>query len=460
MACNWQRLHPEDADGAPPLLYTYTTRPEGYTFGLTDMTRIWSETLDGREVLQRCDEVSPWIDPADDPSQFSVLLDQIGEALSLKTSRPTTENSSIVVENGGTGDFLRLSITLKLPWPLPPLRWSMHLRKEDENAGTKQLLIPLLKEAVYWESRERKLFDLLKEKDEVIGKIFDDSEMNVVDLTSVFPTLAGPRASRGGTTLAQAATLIKGVAPFDERQWLNAVSGAETSSSAKSRFPNLPDSDENLTASIVSNLKEGLGEEGLQRISAAPNAWWASLDKPKSSAGALPMRNADQKQNDAIAETQAMPNPSPKKQRRIGYIGKRKRPELENRDEERSGVDKEGKEEGMETQSEERQAQTPATAKSPQERHHMGHIADGQDAKHTGEEPHTPSLPSSQTVTASPSSPAANPKEEEETQTKLVPQEQVPKEESEEMKKIRKRQELERRFEAKRNKPVNRRKRF
>ena len=272
----WQKLRISESDTVPILLYKYSINPKGYTFNITDLTHIWTEKLSFKDILRRAEEENTVIDPTDDPEQYDVLLEKVGEALLLNSHHPETKssgNSSITVKRNNI-DSLQLSISMELPHPLRPLDWPMYLSRESERSVAEQLLIPLLKEEAFWESRQRLLFDLLKQKDSVLEKIFDNVETLGIDLGIVLPGVAALRGSRGSTALKRAAKSIKGVAPFNERQWLDEVNKEASSVSS------LPGSGPGLAANIVLEL---IGEASienshqLEHIAPAPAKWWENL---------------------------------------------------------------------------------------------------------------------------------------------------------------------------------------
>lgn len=282
MSLEWHRLRPEQED-LPPLLFHYSCARSGYEVYVTDLTSIWSERLSRQAILKRADETSTTIDPSEDPGQLDVLLAKIGEAL-------RGDGGDATLNSGPHADSLELTTKTKLPAPLRPLRWSFVLSKEDQSSLTSQLLLPLLREEAGWESRQRALLDQLKQKDWVLGKLFDRVEALGVDLGTVFPSAAGLRHARKGGSRSEAAKLIKGVAPFDEAAWL-----AESASSAGGS---------GLAANLVREITESSETSELERLRPAQVQWWNILQgrpeiptqesKTASSEEALPEPQKDE----------------------------------------------------------------------------------------------------------------------------------------------------------------------
>ncbi|CAI7581856.1 unnamed protein product [Penicillium glandicola] len=256
MPSRWQRLH-LSKKGLPPLLFQYTWTRQGYEIHITDLTYIWSERLPHKAITKRAEEDATTIDPGEDLEQLNVLLEKIGEALQKG-------NESATLSSGTQTDSLEITTTTKLPSPLKPLKWSLKLSKEPLSSLTNNLLLPLLREEAEWESRQRLLLNQIKQKDYVLGKLFDKMETIGVDLGSVFPSATGSRASRKAITRSEAAKLVKGVAPFDEQTWL-----AETGISPG--------------AGLATNLLQEISESGdshdLDAFTKSQDEWWHQLAK-------------------------------------------------------------------------------------------------------------------------------------------------------------------------------------
>ncbi|CAG8203211.1 unnamed protein product [Penicillium nalgiovense] len=256
MPSRWQRLHLSQR-GFPPLLFQYTWSRQRYEIHITDLTYIWSERLPQKAITKRAEEDATTIDPGEDPEQLDVLLEKIGEALQKG-------NESAILSSGTQTDSLEITITAKLPSPLKPLKWSLQLLKEPLASLTTNLLIPLLREEAEWESRQRLLLNQIKQKDYVLGKLFDKMEALSVDLGSVFPSAAGSRTSRKAITRSEAAKFVKGIAPFEEQIWL-----AETGVSDG--------------AGLATNLLQEISESGdshdLDTFTRSRGEWWYQLPR-------------------------------------------------------------------------------------------------------------------------------------------------------------------------------------
>ncbi|KAF7588039.1 hypothetical protein BBP40_006229 [Aspergillus hancockii] len=253
MSVRWQRLRLTKQEAIPPLLFKYSSTSKGYKLYITDLTHIWSEDLNRQEILKKADEHDTTIDPSEDPEQFEVLLRKIGDAL---CNQP---GSTVNLKLGSGGDSLDLFISTKLPAPLQSLKWVAHLLKEPQSFATSQLLLPLVRAEADWQSHQRSLIDQLHKKDWVLTKLFDKIEAVGIDLSTIFPGISGLRTGKG-TTLAQAAKHIKGVAPFDENDWFEAISTSSAGSG--------------LAANIFA---EASSSNSSRVVNPAPDEWWGKL---------------------------------------------------------------------------------------------------------------------------------------------------------------------------------------
>ncbi|KAL4906587.1 XRCC4-like factor-domain-containing protein [Aspergillus multicolor] len=256
MAGKWQRLHVANGGDIPPLLYKYSPTASGYELYMTDLDYIWSECLDRKGVLKRADEDETPIDPSEDLEQLNVLLSKIREGLQNEPGSKV----SISTKTRGGADSLELTVTSKLPSPLEPLKWKLHLAKEPQSSTTSHLLLPFINAEADQEARQQSLIEELHKKDWVLAKLFDKLEGLGVDLTTIFPGASGLRG-RKGPTLTQAAKYIRGLAPFDEKSWRDDASKSSSTSQ--------------LSANIVTELSIGTGS--VDSLKPPPDAWWKTI---------------------------------------------------------------------------------------------------------------------------------------------------------------------------------------
>lgn len=253
----WSKLRLSQKE-LPSLLFQYTWTHKGYEICVTDLTTIWSEKLSHAQVVKRVEEYATTIDAGESPDQFEVLLTKIGEALQ-------GEGGSATLCRGSSTNVLELHTSTKLPAPLNPLRWPLYLMKEPSSSLTDRILLPLLKDEARWERDQRSLLDQIKQKDWVLGKLFDKLEAVGVELGSVFPSAAGFR-SRKGSSRSEAARYVKGIAPFDEQAWLAESEKAAAGTSG-------------LAANLVHETATSDGGVDLSQLHTPRDQWWNGLER-------------------------------------------------------------------------------------------------------------------------------------------------------------------------------------
>lgn len=258
MSQSWKRLHLSDPDVAPPLLYKFTSTSSSYELYLTDLTHMWSEHLDYNGIIKRAERDNTSIDPSEDSEQFRILLKKVGDALQGE------DDSRVVLKPGKQRNALEVIATTELPAPLKSLKWTLSLSREPPTTLTKELFLPLLKGGLEHERRERSLLNHLKEKDWVLGKIFDKIDSSGLDLSAVFPGVAALRGPKRGTTLSHAAKHVKGVGPFDESLWRSGFRD-ETSGSS-------------IAADLIDQISDSSAASKLDDLPVANDRWWDDLE--------------------------------------------------------------------------------------------------------------------------------------------------------------------------------------
>lgn len=209
---SWTVL-PLDAAEAPRLLVKSRFDKDGYSVQLTDLSRVWSDTLTKAEIIQRASDVGSSIDPGEDDEQFNILIRKIESA--LKSEKGTSLRLSS--RDGPT--TLRLELSAPLPQPLPPFKWTVQLKLQPEEQVQSELLTPLILHASSLQQKIQQLVDQLHDKDRVISKICDRLETSGNDLTTVFPGASNVKTSRKKSQREQLAKHVKGLSDFDETLW-------------------------------------------------------------------------------------------------------------------------------------------------------------------------------------------------------------------------------------------------
>jgi hypothetical protein len=222
MAISWKLLDLGRLADAhmPPLLISKSFEADSYTIHLTDLTHIWSESLDHDGIVGRAEEESTSIDPSDS-SQLQILLEKLG--LALSSGPNTTLSLHIPSSPGRARPIISLNLTIKLPGGLAPLVWPIHLSAAPQSVLTSQLTVPLLLAQHARVSEIEGLKEVVREKDHVIQKLLDRLETQGTDVGQVFPQATG----RGGRKVdrKQAEEKVRGLGPFDMEAWRKRLGG-------------------------------------------------------------------------------------------------------------------------------------------------------------------------------------------------------------------------------------------
>lgn len=289
------RLLPATAPGLPTLLTSASFNADSYTIHLTDLSNVWTESMDRRPIIKRGMVEDTSIDPSDGPDQIRKMLELLRAA--FDSSDPEHGNTSLTLAPGDDADALVIHITCQLPKPLKPFKWPMHLTKGSQSAVTSQLVLPLIQAH---EARTREidqLVGLLKEKDAVINRLVDKLEATGTGLDHVFNALSGKRK----LSRATAGDRVKGLGAFSEAEFRGKA--AELRPIAE-------------TSDVSALLGSAFGTPGLRykpgtdlEASTELNDWWTKLGEGRSVV--LSERTAQEESNSAPLPA---PEPEPSKE--------------------------------------------------------------------------------------------------------------------------------------------------
>ncbi len=219
MSLSWRPLLLGDFDPRiPPLLLAQKFQHDSYEIYLTDMTHLWTETLNRRMICTRAGTLETPIDPTEDAEQMKLLLQKIQGGLNLGKD---AETSMTLGPGASHGDHklseLNIKLVIELPKPFKPLEWTCTLRQARNNKIVEHFIFPLVC-AQNGRMRElESLIELMADKDHVIQKLADKLEVSGTDLGQVFPSAAG----KGGRKLTRKAIeeRVKGLSAFDKQAW-------------------------------------------------------------------------------------------------------------------------------------------------------------------------------------------------------------------------------------------------
>ncbi|KAI9880832.1 MAG: hypothetical protein M1830_000268 [Pleopsidium flavum] len=259
MFAMWELLPPSFLPcSVPSLLFSFRTDGAGYTIHLTDLTYIWSESLDNEQIVERTLVEETSIEPKEDPGQLRILLEKIQQGLQ------GSDEGNLSLLREGNEMHLLLRVSARLPPPFRPLQWPIHLTLMAQEALKAELLVPLLANQIALKQQVASLLVHIKEKDNVIIKLTDKLASTGIDMSMIFPGAAGAKAGKRGMSRGMAAKVVQGLSDFNEDSWKKEM--------AEARVPN---GDENgslgsLLASELPISKSIIREPRL-------NAWWNDL---------------------------------------------------------------------------------------------------------------------------------------------------------------------------------------
>ena len=211
----WQLLPLGVENNLPPLLVKHDFKMSAYTVMLTDLTHIWTESLDRKKIIQRALVEDASIDPSEGADQFKLLLQNIQEALEGR------EYTSLSIKSTNLSASITLEVSAPLPHPLDALRWRMNLSRNSEHVLATELVIPCFTSLSDSRSEVSSLLALIKDKDHVIGKMQDKLEAAGIELADVFPSAAPPKRSKVSAREAVLSS-VRGLKEFNELKWRNA----------------------------------------------------------------------------------------------------------------------------------------------------------------------------------------------------------------------------------------------
>ena len=208
----WQPLPLGAESDLPPFLVKHDFKLSAYTIMLTDLTHIWTESLDRKKIIQRALGEDASIDPSEGPDQFKLLLQNIQEALEGR------EYTSLSIKPTNLASSITLELTAPLPHPLEPLRWRMDLSRAAEHVLSTEFVVPCLASLSDARSEVSSLLGLIKDKDHVIGRMMEKLEAAGIELAAVFPSAAPPKRSKVSARETVLSS-VRGLKEFNELKW-------------------------------------------------------------------------------------------------------------------------------------------------------------------------------------------------------------------------------------------------
>ncbi|KAK4554164.1 hypothetical protein LTR86_008691 [Recurvomyces mirabilis] len=288
---SWRSIHlPQD--NLPHLLVKARLDSTGYTIHLTDLSRIWSETLTKREIERRAIKEDCSIDPGEDDQQYSILLDKLRSTLTRQ------DDTTLTLKPAQQDEGLLLHLSAPLPQPLQPLKWTIHLALQPQPQIATQLIHPLILLCQTQQSQTQHLIHELSEKDRIIAKLTDRLETSGNDLTTVFPGVSHVKLSRKKTQREQLARYVGALGDFDEEGWR-----------AREKDAKQEDGAGGVGLEAMDAVLGELPEVVTGREAEDTREWWRELDDGRTSQK-TDSRRADTTNGNAT-QGNAKPNPAP-----------------------------------------------------------------------------------------------------------------------------------------------------
>ncbi|KAK6583417.1 hypothetical protein PZA11_004493 [Diplocarpon coronariae] len=214
----WKPLRLSKSAGlhVPVLLISTSFTPTSFTVHLTDLTHLWTETLDRSAIVARSRAIGTSIDPSDG-DQLKIFLEKL--KLALAGGKGTTV--ALTVNAATDRPSLILDVSVELPGGLAPLEWPVRFSTAQQAVMTGRFTMPLLQTHLACMQETAALTQELKDKDHVILKLLDKLEEQGTDMGQIWPQAAGKVGRKVDRKKAE--EKVKGVAPFDWESWRGAL---------------------------------------------------------------------------------------------------------------------------------------------------------------------------------------------------------------------------------------------
>ena len=214
MSSPWRPLRvSHDGSGLPPLLIHYEFGPSSYVVLITDLTYIWLERLDRKQLLKRALSLDTTIDPSEDATQMQQFLRRILDSLEDQSG------TKLSINRGDAPKHLILNVVAFLPVPLEPLQWPIHLTPATQNFLTRDFVLPCLCQLLNANAQIESLLQHLKDKDHVIDRLADKIQSDGSELSKIFPSTAFSKARNRVDSRESVAKIVKGLGRFNQEEW-------------------------------------------------------------------------------------------------------------------------------------------------------------------------------------------------------------------------------------------------
>ena len=214
MCPSWKpvSLHQCDVE-VPPLLVKSVFSHTSYTIHITDLTHIWVESLDRKQIFRRALNLDTSIDPSDGSDQLALLLQNIQHSLD------GGQNTTLSLNVGQTESDLVLNIHATLPAPLRPLEWPIQLALNSQESLANQFILPCLSQQLTANDQVNLLLSEVREKDHVISRLIESMQNAGTDFSRIFPGAGALKVGAGSDIRKVLGRSVKGLQEFSYSQW-------------------------------------------------------------------------------------------------------------------------------------------------------------------------------------------------------------------------------------------------
>ena len=214
MNSSWKPLGLHQGDiGVPPLLVKSVFSLTSYTIHITDLTYIWVESLDRKQLFRRALNLDTSIDPSDGSDQMALLLQNIQRSLD------GGKDATLSLNVDQKGSNLVLDIHARLPAPLRPLEWPVQLALNSQEILANQFILPCLSQQLTAHDQIELLLSELREKDQVISRLIESMQNMGTDFSRVFPGAGALKVGAGSDVRKVLGRSVKGLQELNLNKW-------------------------------------------------------------------------------------------------------------------------------------------------------------------------------------------------------------------------------------------------
>ena len=210
---NWRLLTSAlDSAGKPTLLVRFETHPAGYEVHVTDLVYLWSENLNRKSIIRRALNDDTNIDPSEGPDQLNLLLRHIWYGMN------GDPNTTLNVSSRASGkEALELKMKSILPSPLKELCWTFDLQLGSQQEFSREVVMPIIGNLFSARNDAGSLMSIVREKDDALDRIRSSLESAGRSMPELFRGII-PKTSKD-TPEEALLKAVPSLEPFDEDSW-------------------------------------------------------------------------------------------------------------------------------------------------------------------------------------------------------------------------------------------------